>query len=45
MIHAGTISTGSANTLSVVGAYWISSISELRRITLPRLVAVSRPTV
>jgi hypothetical protein len=30
MIQAGTISTGSGRTLSVVGAYWISSISRLR---------------
>ena len=27
MIQAGTISTGSGRTVSVVGAYWISSIS------------------
>ena len=30
MIQAGTISTGSARNASVVGAYWISSISRLR---------------
>ena len=30
MIQAGTISTGSGWTVSVVGAYWISSINRLR---------------
>ena len=35
MIHAGTMSIGSGWTFSVVGAYWISSISRLRNTTLP----------
>jgi hypothetical protein len=35
MIQAGTISTGSGRTLSVRGAYWISSISALRCTTAP----------
>ena len=30
MIQAGTIRIGSGRTSSVVGAYWISSISRLR---------------
>ena len=30
MIQAGTIRIGSACTVSVVGAYWINSISRLR---------------
>ena len=43
MIHAGTISTGSAKTSSVVGAYWINSISRLRKITAPGVTATSLP--
>ena len=45
MIQAGTISTGSAPTVAVVGAYWISSISALRNTTLPGVAARSPPTV
>ena len=45
MIQAGTISTGSANTVSVVGLYWISSISSLRNTTSPGVMATSSPTV
>ncbi len=30
MIQAGTISTGSGRTVSVVASYWISSINRLR---------------
>ena len=44
MIHAGTISTGSGRTFSVVGAYWISSIRRLRNTTLPGLTATLTPT-
>ena len=44
MIQAGTISTGSAYTVGVCGEYWISSISSLRRITLPGVAATSLPT-
>src|SRR2546423_8336075 len=44
MIQAGTISTGSGCTFSVVGVYWISSISSLRNTTLPRDVATVSPT-
>ena len=44
MIHAGTISTGSAYTDFVCGAYWISSISGVRRITLPGVAAICSPT-
>ena len=44
MIHAGTISTGSGRTVAVAGAYWISSISRLRKTTLPGVTATSRPT-
>ena len=43
MIHALTMSTGSACTVGVVGAYWMSSMSSLRRITLPGVVATSCP--
>src|SRR6185437_13283965 len=45
MIQAGTISTGSANTVSVAGLYWISSISSLRNTTSPGVMATSSPTV
>src|SRR5437868_11993156 len=44
MIQAGTIRTGSGCTFSVVGTYWISSISSLRNTTLPRDVATVFPT-
>ena len=44
MIQAGTISTGSAWTVRVVGAYWISSISRLRNTTLPGVTATRWPT-
>jgi len=30
MIQAGTMRTGSGRTVSVAGAYWISSMSRLR---------------
>jgi hypothetical protein len=43
MIQAGTIRMGSACTLLVAGAYWISSIRRLRRTTLPGVMATSRP--
>ena len=43
MIQAGTISTGSARTVSVTGAYWISSIRWLRKMTLPGVVATFQP--
>ena len=45
MIQAGTISTGSAPTFGVAGAYWISSISALRNTTLPGVTARFLPTV
>ena len=41
MIQADTISTGSAPTVAVVGAYWISSISALRNTTFPGVAARS----
>ena len=44
MIQAGTIRMGSGYTFSVVGSYWISSISSLRNTTLPRDVATVSPT-
>ena len=44
MIQAGTIRIGSGRTLAVAGAYWISSISRLRKTTLPGVTATSRPT-
>ena len=44
MIQAGTISTGSACTVVVVGVYWISSISSLRNTTLPGVTASVLPT-
>ena len=43
MIHAGTISTGSGRTVSVVGVYWISSISSLRQTTRPGVTATCTP--
>jgi hypothetical protein len=43
MIHAGTIRTGSANTVSVAGSYWISSIRRLRNTTLPGVRAIGPP--
>ena len=43
MIQAGTIRIGSATTVAVCGAYWISSISRLRKITLPGVAATSWP--
>ena len=45
MIQAGTIRTGSGCTVSVVGVYWMSSISLLRYTTLPGVVARSLPTL
>ena len=39
------ISTGSGCTVSVVGAYWISSISSLRKITWPSVTATFSPTL
>ena len=45
MIQAGTINTGSAPTVAVVGAYWINSISALRKTTLPGVAARSLPTM
>jgi hypothetical protein len=44
MIQLGTISTGSAHTCAVVGAYWISSISRFLSTTLPGVTATLRPT-
>ncbi len=44
MIQAGTISTGSGCTSGVVGEYWISSISSLRRTTWPSVTATFSPT-
>ncbi len=44
MIQAGTISTGSACTSAVAGAYWMSSTRRLRSTTLPGVTATSRPT-
>ncbi len=44
MIQAGTIRIGSGRTLSVVGAYWMSSMSSLRNTTLPGEVATVSPT-
>src|ERR1700756_5127870 len=44
MIHAGTIRTGSGQTFGVVGAYWINSISSLRKTILPFAVATDLPT-
>ena len=43
MIHAGTISSGSARTVGVVGSYWISSISRLRNTTWPGVSATVSP--
>src|ERR1700751_867331 len=44
MIHAGTIRTGSGRTFGVAGAYWINSISSLRKTILPFAVATDLPT-
>src|ERR1700751_3980010 len=44
MIHAGTIRTGSGRTFGVVGAYWINSISSLRKTILPFAGATDLPT-
>ncbi len=44
MIQAGTSSTGSANTVSVVGLYWITSIRRLRNTTWPGVTATVSPT-
>jgi hypothetical protein len=44
MIHAGTISIGSGRTVSVAGAYWISSMTLLRNTTLPAVAATFSPT-
>jgi hypothetical protein len=43
MIHTETISTGPAYTVSVVGAYWMSSIRWLRKTTLPGVTATVLP--
>jgi hypothetical protein len=43
MIQAGTISSGSACTSPVTGAYWISSIRRLRNTTRPGVAATSMP--
>jgi len=44
MIQAGTISTGSGCTVSVCGAYWISSNRSLRNTTCPGVAAMVSPT-
>ncbi len=44
MIQAGTIRTGSACTSGVVGEYWISSMSSLRKMTWPSVTATFSPT-
>ena len=40
----GTNSTGSARTVAVCGAYWISSNSSVRMTTEPGVAATSTPT-
>ena len=44
LIQGGTISSGVACTLSVLGAYWISWMSSFWNTTLPGEVAMLRPT-
>ena len=43
MIQLGTMNTGSACTVGVAGAYWISSTRWLRCTTLPGVTATSTP--
>src|SRR5665647_1097716 len=43
MIHDGTISSGCAWTEGVAGSYWISSMSRLRKTTLPGVSATALP--
>ena len=43
-MHGGIITTGRLCTVGVDGAYWISSISSLRKTTSPGVTARSRPT-
>ena len=43
MIHADTIRTGSACTVWVAGAYWISSIRWLPNTTRPGVTATDLP--
>ena len=44
LIHGGTISSGRLNTVWVVGAYWMSSIRSLRKMTLPGVAARLTPS-
>lgn len=44
MIQAGTISTGSGCTMSVVGLYWINSIKWVRSTTFPGVAASTSPS-
>ena len=43
-MQGGTITSGRRCTRAVVGAYWMSSISSLRKTTLPGVTARLRPT-
>ena len=45
LIHGGTTTSGRACTVSVVGAYWMSSMSSFRYTTEPLLAATLTPTV
>ena len=45
LIWGGMISSGTGQTWSVVGAYWISSIISLRNTTAPFEVARFSPTL
>ena len=45
LIQGGMISSGRFSTVSVVGAYWISSIRSLRNTTLPGVTAMFSPTL
>ncbi|GJE61204.1 hypothetical protein MPOCJGCO_3325 [Methylobacterium trifolii] len=45
LIHGGTIRNGRLITVSVIGAYWISSIRSLRNTTSPGVTATSTPKV
>ena len=45
MIHEGTMKMGSACTVAVWGAYWISSAKWLRCTTRPGVTATFTPGV
>ena len=45
MIHAGVMRIGSRRTCGVLGAYWMSSINLLRKMTSPLVRAIVSPTL